>query len=469
MKRPGPVTDPAVIHYRDVGDSLDRDAKLAQVDAATLDDDAWRTVTPNAYADWIRQRNPAYMSLRPTAIIQSEPPVPDAPPPLFGLSSFGLIARRDAWVLNSSRLKLHALVERQAEFYNEQVEALQRGAATPTRNLQRFKWDNVSERLARRGVRAKVRDQGFRSGIYRPFFRQHLYFDRVLNSTLSQLPRIFPEPGTRNPSIVVERGLPAPGRSPAVLAVDAVPTDKTGAGASGLACQVLPRYVYTEPLQNATQGELAPPERGRRDNINPEALAAYRARLGADVTADQVFAYVYGVLHSPEYRERWTADLARLLPRIPDPTDRATFKGFAEAGQRLLDLHIGYEDAEPYSLSEYAHDLLVPEGPERYQVTRMRWAEDDRSALRVNDFITLVGIPPEAHEYVVGPRSALDWLIDRYQVKTDKASGIVNDVNDWGLEHGDPRYIVDLVKRITTVSLETMTIVGGLPELREAE
>lgn len=191
------------------------------------------------------------------------------------------------------------------------------------------------------------------------------------------------------------------------------------------------------------------------------------------MTTDQVFAYVYGILHSPEYRERYAADLAKMLPRIPDPADRETFLGFADAGQRLLDLHIGYEDAETYPLDEQVA-LGAPDKPaERYRVEKMRWAgksrDPDRSRIVFNDWITLAGIPDEAHDYVVGPRSALAWLIDRYQVKTDKASGIVNDVNDWGLERGEPRYILDLVKRIVTVSVETMRVVRGLPELREAE
>ena len=191
------------------------------------------------------------------------------------------------------------------------------------------------------------------------------------------------------------------------------------------------------------------------------------------MTSDQVFAYVYGVLHSPEYRARYADDLARLLPRIPDPKDRATFLGFAEAGQRLLDLHIGYEDVEPYALDEQVA-IGAPEEPEaRSRVKKMRWGgparNPDRSRIVYNDWITLAGIPDEAHEYVVGPRSALAWLIDRYQVKNDKASGIVNDVNDWGLERGEPRYILDLVKRIVTVSVETMRIVRGLPDLQEAE
>ena len=472
VKRPEQVTEPATICYHDIGDSLSRDEKLAIVADPKLEEMAWEELTPNAAGDWINQRSPAYLALRPVAQIQSEPPVPGAPPPLFARSSFGVKTNRDDWVFNSSGSKLRELVDRQVSLYNDQVAALQDGADTVARDPRSFKWDGDAEQRARRGLRAEVRSGNFRHATYRPFFRQHLYMDRALNSRIYQLPRIFPEPDTRTPSILVERGLRAPGRAPAVLAIDAVPDIAAGAGGSGLACQVLPRYAYDAPQEGATQGALLPSDPRRRDNITAASLAAYRARYSEDVTADQVFAYIYGILHSPEYRERYAVDLAKMLPRIPEVATAQAFHAFASAGQRLLELHIGYEDAAPYPLDEQVRPT-APDTPGRYRVTKMRWdgpaRDPDRSCIVVNDWITLADIPDEAHDYVVGPRSALAWLLDRYQVKTAKDSGIVNDVNQWGEEQGQPRYILDLVKRIVTVSVETMAIVRALPELREAE
>ena len=224
-------------------------------------------------------------------------------------------------------------------------------------------------------------------------------------------------------------------------------------------------YVLTD---DGMQGALLVE---KRDNVTDHALTAYQARYGDDVSKDHIFAYVYGILHSPTYRERYATDLAKMLPRIPEVSTAEAFYAFSEAGQDLLDLHIGYEEVEPYPLDELVA-LGGPDAPERYRVEKMKWAgnrkQPDRSRIVYNEWLTLAGIPDEAHEYVVGPRSALEWLIDRYRVKTDKPSGIVNDVNDWGLEQDNPRYIVDLVKRIVTVSLETMQIVHGLPELEEA-
>ena len=160
-----------------------------------------------------------------------------------------------------------------------------------------------------------------------------------------------------------------------------------------------------------------------------------------------------------------------MLPRIPEVSTSEAFVSFSESGQELLDLHIGYEEAEPYPLEENLASC-APEGAERYRVEKMRWGGStrapDRSMIIYNDWITLTGIPDKAHEYIVGPRSALEWLLDRYKVSSGKASGIVNDPNDWGTEIGEPRYIIDLVKRVTTVSVETMSIVKSLPPLIEA-
>ena len=468
MKRPDPVAGPAAIHYYDIGDYLAREQKLEVVGKTQFDEIEWADVTPNDQGDWINQRSDAYLGLRPVAVIQSEKSIPSLKP-LFTSSSFGVKTNRDSWVHNSSREKLRDLVERQVAFYNEQVEVLKGAADAVARDPSQFQWDGTAEQRAKRGLLVETQSSRFRSAIYRPFFQQHFYMDRVLNNSVYQIPTYFPTPDVRNPTILVERGLRAIGRAPAALAVDVVPDIAAGAGASGLACQTLPRYTYDE-TPDTSQGSMLAEEPSRRDNITDEALDDYRTRYGEWVTKDHIFSYVYGILHSPDYRERYEADLAKLLPRIPEVATADGFRAFSEAGQRLLDLHIGYEAAAPYPLEE----RLVPRapaGPDRYRVLKMRWAgttkAPDRSTIIYNDWITLGGIPDEAHEYVVGPRSALEWLLDRYRVTTDKASGIVNDPNDWGLEIGDPRYIIDLVKRVTTVSVETMAIVKALPPLEE--
>ena len=198
-------------------------------------------------------------------------------------------------------------------------------------------------------------------------------------------------------------------------------------------------------------------------------MAQFQAHYGdAAITEDDLFYYTYGVLHSPQYRETFADDLSKVAARIPMAATAADFRAFAQAGRDLAELHINYETVEPYALAETCGVDWNAEAPDAYRVTKMSWAGKggaDKTTLRYNAAITLSGIPEKAHRYRLGSRSALEWLVDRYQVKTDKASGIVNDPNDWAAEHGQPRYILDLVKRVTTVSVKTVDIVAGLPAL----
>jgi predicted helicase len=460
---PAAMKDDAGIRYRDIGDALSRDHKLEKIASSSLSDDDWRSIVPNQHGDWINQRNEHFLALRPLANIRSQPA---GAAPIFGLSSNGLITKRDAWVFHSSRSDLLDRVKIQIKHFNDLVHNPLSQQEQTGDNPKRFKWDDRTERLAKRGDEIQFDQSALRVAAYRPFFAQHLYFDRALNNNAFRLPRVFSTPDRRVPVIVAEGGLRAAGRLPTVLATNAIPDVHLAPDG----CHVFPRYV-DESQHDGHQGAFLD---GGHDNVTNDALAACQARYGDSATKDHIFAYVYGILHSPDYRQRYATDLIKMLPRISEVASADDFFAFAEAGQRLLDLHIGYEEVEPYELNEQVA-FGAPEGDARWRVEKMKWAgnrkEPDRSTIIVNDWVTLSGIPDEAHRYVVGPRTALEWLIDRYRIRVDKASGIVNDVNDWGLELDppNPRYIIDLIKRVTTVSVETMKIVDNLSPLREAE
>ena len=208
----------------------------------------------------------------------------------------------------------------------------------------------------------------------------------------------------------------------------------------------------------------------RVSNINPEALAQFRQHYDdAAITEDALFHYTYGVMHSQQWRETFADDLAKTPARIPMAASVANFHDFSEAGRKLSDLHVNYETVDPYDLEEIHAPGWDADAPGAYRVEKMSYAgrRPNLDATRViyNASITLAEIPTEAHEYRLGSRSAIDWLIDRYQIRTNTNTGITNDPNDWAAEHDDPRYILDLVKRVTTVSVKTMEIVKGLPEL----
>jgi predicted helicase len=234
--------------------------------------------------------------------------------------------------------------------------------------------------------------------------------------------------------------------------------------------QCFPLYYYEKVSKNdmLTHGSDGP---ARRDAVTDTALAAFRKTYAdASVGKEDIFYYVYGLLHSPEYKTRFEADLKKQLPRIPFA---GNFWAFSKAGRELARWHLNYETVEPYPLS-HAGELALGEAA-LYRVQKMAWARkrvdgkltDDKTTLVYNSRISLTGIPPEALEYVVNGKPAIEWVIERYQVTTDKDSGIVNDPNDWATEHGDPTYIFNLVKQVVRVSVETVRIVKALPALEE--
>ncbi len=200
----------------------------------------------------------------------------------------------------------------------------------------------------------------------------------------------------------------------------------------------------------------------RIDNITDEILTLYRDAVG-EVEKDDIFYYVYGILHDPDYRTRYAADLKKMLPHIPKPDSAERFRLVADIGRQLAELHLNYEEVERYPLDVQVQPGVNNANRETWRVDKMRWrSKTDRSAIIYNGKVTIAGIPDQAHHYMLGSKTALDWIIDRYQVKTDKASGIVNDPNDWCDEHDDPTYIVELIKKVTTVSVRTVELVGQL-------
>jgi len=220
-----------------------------------------------------------------------------------------------------------------------------------------------------------------------------------------------------------------------------------GAGSS---TQCFPFYTYNEDGS------------GRRENITEWALGQFRARYGAAVTKRDIFHYVYALLHHPEYRSRYAENLKRDLPRVPLVPDAEAFQAFVAAGAALADLHLGYETAEPYQL-----ERIIAAGTTAkslFHVQKMKLSKD-KSAVIVNPHLTLSGIPPEAFQYRLGNRSALEWVLDQYQISTDARSGITSDPNH--SRPDDPEYIVRLVGQVVALSVATVAIIAGLPPLME--
>lgn len=486
VKEPGEVpAEGAVLHYRDIGDYLTREEKLGILrDAAAapepLDAVEWTRIHPNAHGDWIHQRSERFYEL---------PPIHDKNDPrsIFELRSSGLKTNRDAWNYNSSRPKLEANAQRMVEFFNSEVDRFaatkpkgdtkaRTEAAKKFANLDsaRFSWDAADFQRMAKGQHLEVDPDAFFETTYRPFQRQHGNVARRLNNRTYQLPQFYPTSEARTLAITVA-GMA--GSNPfTCLMTDRVPdTVLTGAGN---AIQVFPIETYKAQPDEIEQRSLALDAKasaGWRSNISGSALRAFRS-LDASLTAEDLFFYVYGILHSRDYRDAFAADLKKALPRIPQVKTQEAFWAFSKAGRALADLHVGYEEVEPWPelVVTYAEGF-DPVASGAWRVERMRYPRvddpetgkkvEDKTRVVYNAGVTISEIPLRAHDYRLGSRSAIDWVLNQYQVKTDGASGIVNDPNDWATEHGQPTYIFDLLRKVVTVSMRTLDIVESLPTL----
>ncbi len=457
-------TGAATIHYTDIGDYLSRDDKLRAVaTAGAISSLEAVAIAPNQHGDWLNQRREDFGRFD----------VLGGADGVIGAYSMGVVTNRDTWVYGSSKTAVLASLTRISEAYANSV-------AEGTRILDsaQMSWSAALEReFERRKPPPPVHSSNLRVAMYRPFFKQHLYFTKFWNQQVSETLRAaFPTPQHTNVGLyLVGSGSAVPF---AVLMLDSIPDlHVTGAGSGG---QFFARWRYekVEPGYGMLafddgSGDEVSDGYHRIDNITDDALGHFRAAYGPSISKDDIFYYVYGLLHSPDYRETYAADLKKMLPRIPLVADA---QPFIDAGRKLSELHLGYETVTPYPLAGL--DAPAPTGDAAYEhsrVERMGFAKvrdpetkklvTDRSIIVYNSRITLTGIPEEAYRFMLGSRSAIEWIIDRYQIKTDKASGIVNDPNDWSREVSDPRYIIDLLARIVTVSLETMKVVDALPAL----
>ena len=486
VKQPGDVPESgAVMHYRDIGDYLTRQEKLGLIDSAlptaglnapTLHDLDWTVIEPNEYGDWINQRSASFADLLAAHS--------DDGPSVFGMRTTGLKTNRDAWNYNSSRATLDANVARMIEHYNAQVDAFAAAQSTGTlkertaaaerfveRDPMLFSWDRANFADIARGTRFGDRDRLVMTATYRPFHRRWVEAGRRLNNTVYQTPRVYPTPEISNLAI----GCAGMGGSAAFTPTATGSLPDTVATGAGNVLQWFPRYVYPAESGAPASSLFDSSNEARHHNVTDHALELYRT-LDPGVTKDDIFFYVYGILHSPDYRSAFASDLKKSLPRIPQVSTAEDFWAFSNAGRDLAGLHTEYEAVEPWPDLTYTHaEGFDPTQPDVYRVLKMKHPKvtdpatgkkvDDRTRIVYNDWITIGEIPERTYGYELGSRSAIAWVIESNRVKTDKASGIVNDPNDWAAEHDDPTYILDLVGRVVTVSMRTLDIVDSLPPL----
>ena len=362
---------------------------------------------------------------------------------IFKSYSRGINTSRDAWAYNFNRDTLTENVQKMMGFYNAQV---LKWLTTPEKSIvkvdnfvtydEKISWSSGLKQKLRSGQMAEFSETKLRNSLYRPFRKSNLYFDRMMIERVYVFPSIFPTPETETENrVICLTALGSKQPFHCLMTQQLLDVHLTGDS------QCFPFYTYDEDGTN------------RQENITDWALSEYQTHYGDDaITKWDIFHYNYGLLHHPVYREKYEMNLKRDLPHIPFAED---FWGFANAGAELADLHVNYESVPKY---DKLRNVETPGLPIDWRVEKMRLSKD-KTQLKYNEFLTLDGIPAEAYEYRLGNRSALEWVVDQYRVKTDKRSGIVNDPN----RADQPRYIVDLVGRVITVSLKTVEIVKDLP------
>lgn len=473
------------IYYHDIGDYLAREEKLGILTRLKSinglhREKKWELVRPNDSHDWINQRDPAF-----EMFVSIGDKKDDRAKTVFESYSRGVATSRDAWCYNFSAAAVTANMRRMIVVYSDQVAGFTKIALGKLKSelpelaekfidtdARKISWSRGLLTDLTRLTAREFRPDSIRKGIYRPYCKQWAYFDRYLNDMVYQMPRLFPKAALKNCAICITS---VGNRIEfSALMCDVLPdlhmADKNGAS------QCFPLYIFEkdepqegELIRTEQEGELIDGYR-RKNAITDAIFADFRAAYETAITKEDIFYYVYGILHSPEYRTRFASDLKKMLPRIPFTRATSDFWKFSRGGRDLARWHLNYETVEPYPVHEHTSALGL-DPTKDFLVQKMTFGRKekqvDKTAITYNSHIALSGIPLEAYDYVVNGKSAIEWIMERYQITRDKDSGISNDPNDWAREHNQPRYILDLIKRVITVSVETMKIVHALPPLNE--
>lgn len=500
VKNPAMKGQKAIIRYHDIGDYLTREQKLkivkefSSISSRKLD---WQIIESNEKADWLNQRDGLFDSF----ILLGDKK--ENYQKIFAIFSSGDVTARDSWCYNASFYSILHHMGIAIATYNEEtkkclgLKTVEEVIAKVNDDATKIKWDKNLYKSALKGIEYTFDKEKVRLALYRPYFKQWLYYDKAFNWTQSQLPKLLPTPDIKNRLICIS-GIGGTKDFTATI-TDCIPDFQFQFNS-----QCFPLYWYEENKNPQTSlfDDAETNRYIRRDGITDWILKEVRNRFGGTkaITKEHIFYYVYGLLHSKQYRERFADDLKKSLPRIPIVDNVQDFMAFYKAGKTLADLHLNYEQgintpateqgAGTYSeLSAQAQRTLgvivtgdidiwqdewTEETYQYFAVEKMRFAKvrdengkliADKTRIIYNSHITIENIPLKAYEYIVNGKSAIEWIIERYAVTIDKASQIKNDPNAWSREHEQPRYILDLLLSVIMLSCQTVDIVNTLPKL----
>lgn len=445
----------AKIHYKEVDDYLKREEKLElckTYGSVLAPSFKTRLLKPNEFGDWITVRNTKYKDFIPLA---AEKKFFSESKSFFITYSLGCATNRDAWVYNFSKTTLEKNVQLTIAHYNAESRLVNEGVKKePDKDSSKGTWTRDWLIASKKGKCFFEEKTDYRLGMYRPFIRQNYYFHDDLNQERYKQPNLFPTTDTKNLLICVT-GVGS-SKQLSSLIVNMIPSldfvEKS---------QCFPLYWYKK--DETIQGGLfddGTDKYTRHDGVSDFILKQSLQKYGPKVTKESIFYYVYGILHSESYRTKFEADLKKELPYLPLVTNPQKFWAFSKAGRDLANLHLNYEEIPA------CPDVEVKGDKGNYSVEKMSYpSKGKKDTIIYNNDITICSIPPKAYDYVINGKSAVEWIMERYAVTTNKDSGIKNDPNDWAKEHNKPRYILDLLLSVINVSVQTVDIVSNLPEI----
>ena len=436
------------IHYYDIGDYLTREQKLSIIKKfENVSNIEWKMIKPDQNNDWINKKSDKFGKFIP--LINKENSV-------FTISSSGVTTARDYWVYNFNKSSLLNNMNKMIDTYNMEVKKnlmnINDIKNSVTKDETKISWSRALLNSLRNGKEKYLDCNKVTEALYRPFCKEYFYYSLDFNECQYKTRRIFKE---KNPTIIINGT--SSGKDFSCLMTDKVFNFHTLSTS-----MAFPLYYYDDTESNQTSFMI---NENKYDGISnwiyEKVIEKYENK---SVAKEDVFYYVYGILHSKDYRETFKFDLKKSLPSIPLVDNYEDFIKFSKSGKKLADLHLNYEKISPYK------DCEIIKNNDNYKVIKMKFGKNkDKSIIQYNDNIIIKNIPSKAYEYVVNGKSAIEWIMERYAITTDKKSGIVNDPNDWCKEVNDEKYIFNLLLRIINVSVKTVDIINSLPKLNFEE
>jgi predicted helicase len=468
VKNPKQKTEKAIINYYDIGDYHSREKKLEIIrEFSTVSNIQWNILSPDKHGDWINFRNDAFNTYIPIGDKEAN----SNNTYFTSKYSRGVATARDHFCWNFSEELLGKNIKKIINFYNEQCKeyhiAKEKNKKIKLDNFLNYDstkitWNRGFKQDLEKGIKFKYNDENIYQGMYRPFCKQYVYFAKELNDMTYLMPKFFPTHEHEN--IVIAISGSGVNKDFSVIITNKIPDIQLQANG-----QCFPLYWY-EKKEKVQKNlfENSDDEYIRHNAISDFILEQAKTRYGGKVTKEDIYYYVYGILHSPEYRKIFANDLKKMLPRLPLLEKPADFWTFSKTGRDLADLHLNYED-QPPPKEILINGKPIPNKPfpaDQLIVNQIKFpAKGQKDTIIFNQYISISNIPSKAYDYVVNGKSAIEWVMERYSVTKHKESGIENDPNDWAKEHENPQYILDLLLSVITVSIKTVDIVARLPKV----